>query len=148
MPLGAGGGAAGVPERDQVVMSADSSKICMPPNWRSPDCPATFRIEIAVAHPGAAAAEADVVERLKAFCSLRRLLQRRTEKLPQQHLDADQQQAGDAGTMPADARIEMPVARITVISLPRASVPSPSSEPMSAVIGQQIEQPAAAGSAA
>ena len=43
--------------------------------------------------------------------------------------------AAAMSAVPASRATDTPVARITVISLPRASWPKPMSEPMSAVIG-------------
>ena len=80
--------------------------------------------QVAVAHPGAAAARELMVENLaSSLLLLGHGLQRRREESPHITASEHQQQAGH-GDRAGDAPHRMPAARITVSSLPRASEPT------------------------
>ena len=111
----------------------------MPPNCRSPVWRDTPRIRLpSRTHDAAARAEAQVLELAEGLLLPRHLLQRRRDELAERHLDTISRIAArNADSVRRST--ETPVARITVISLPRASDPSPISEPISAMIGSSSQ---------
>ncbi len=107
----------------------------MLPNWRCPDCPATFSIR----SPSRTQAplpppKLTLLRRLKAFCSRAACCSGGARNSPSSTSTITRISPA-VRAMSASRPTDTPVARITVSSLPRASVPRPSSEPMSATMG-------------
>ncbi len=114
--------------------SGDNSNTSMPPNWRSPDCAVKFKIRLSSRTQAPPLPKLMSLNLLKVFCSFAASRSGGARNSPRA-TSTPMRRIPAMSTVPAMRATEMPVARMTVTSLPRASEPRPSSEPMRAAIG-------------
>ncbi len=108
----------------------------MPPNTRSPDCRATLRILLPSRTQAPVPPKLMLLSLLKAFCSFAASCSGGARNSPST-TSRPMSRSPAMSTVPHRRATEIPVARITVISLPRANEPSPTSAPISTVTGSR-----------